>query len=90
MVEEIDKGQERGEVATDATGGGRPPKTSPDFGEVFKPATSGALVGLTLRRHYPKVDTGPKQANAFRNRSGSTPNPRMTLPWAGRVTLPLK
>jgi hypothetical protein len=39
LCEEIDAAQDRGEVATDATGGGRPAKTCPGSGQVPKPAT---------------------------------------------------
>jgi hypothetical protein len=43
LADELDAAQERGEVATDATGGGRPPKTCPSNGQVSKPATFGDL-----------------------------------------------
>ena len=48
MADEIDAAQRRGEVATDATGGGRPSKTCPKFGQV-SPATYGEL-GFTRQR----------------------------------------
>ena len=48
MADEIDAAQRRGEVATDATGGGRPSKTCPKFGQV-SPATYDEL-GFTRQR----------------------------------------
>ncbi len=48
MADEIDAAQQRGEVATDATGGGRPSKTCPEFGQV-SPATYDEL-GISSQR----------------------------------------
>ena len=48
MADEIDAAQRRGEVATDATGGGRPSKTCPKFGQV-SPVTYAEL-GFTRQR----------------------------------------
>lgn len=50
MADEIDAAQGRGELATDATGGGRPRKTPPDTGEVSKPATFKELPGVSTQR----------------------------------------